>query len=171
MDKIYFNLLVKYNKEANEEMNKIIKTLSEEEWNKKFPGYYNSIHELCSHIFHGDHRWVKRFRTLNEFKSISGKRFDIEYDIEKIFFENIDDYIAERLEMDKILIDFVNELSEEDLNKKMKWINWKGKECIHTLGTVLLHLSHHETHHRGMISLYLEFIGKENDYSNLYPYE
>jgi hypothetical protein len=29
----------------------------------------------------------------------------------------------------------------------------------------------HKTHHRGMISLYLEFLGKENDYSNLYPYE
>jgi uncharacterized damage-inducible protein DinB len=73
--------------------------------------------------------------------------------------------------MDNIIISFINELSENDLNKKMKWTNSKGIECVHTLGTGLIHLSHHETHHRGMISLYLEFLGKENDYSNLYFYE
>jgi uncharacterized damage-inducible protein DinB len=171
MNKNIFTLLVKYNKEANEKMNKIIGTLSEEDWNKNFQGYYKSIHELCSHIFGGDCRWLLKFRTIGEYKSITGKIFTADYQTNKLLFDNIDEYIAERTAMDKILIDFVNEISEEELNKKMKWVNSKGKECVHTLGTGLLHLSHHETHHRGMISLYLEFLGKENDYSNLYPYE
>jgi uncharacterized damage-inducible protein DinB len=26
----------------------------------------------------------------------------------------------------------------------------------------------HQTHHRGMISLYLDMLGKENDFSNLF---
>jgi uncharacterized damage-inducible protein DinB len=171
MDKRIFELLFKYNKEANEKMNEIIKELSDEEWNKEFSGHYKSIHELCSHIFGGDHRWLIKFKIMGEYKAISDKRFNIEYDFNKLFFKTINDYIIKRDEMDKIIIDFINELSDEDLNKKMKWINSKGKDCIHTLGTGLLHLSHHETHHRGMISLYLEFLGKENDYSNLYPYE
>jgi uncharacterized damage-inducible protein DinB len=170
-DKNIFKLLVKYNKEVNEKMNKIIETLSKEEWDKQFSGYYKSIHELCSHIFGGDRRWLLRFITLGEFKSITGSIFNEEHQTNKLLFENIGEYTAERILMDEILIDFVNELSEEDLNREMKWVNSKGKECIHTLGTGLLHLSHHQTHHRGMISLYLEFLGKENDYSNLYPYE
>ena len=171
MDKKTIGLLVKYNNESNKKMNRIIETLSEKEWNKQFSGYYRSIHELCSHIFGGDHRWIIRFRTLGKFNSISGKRFNVEYDFNKLFFDNISEYITERIEMDKILTEFYNELSEDDLFKKLKWTNSKGIDCIHTLGTALLHLSNHQTHHRGMVSLYLEFLGKENDYSNLYPYE
>ena len=171
MDKSVFELLVRYNVKANEKMNSIIKTLSEDEWNKNFSGYYKSIHELCSHIFGGDHRWLIRFKGIGGFKSLTDKRFNVEYDFHKLFFDNIDEYLTERLEMDSIIINFINELSENDLDKKMKWTNSKGMECIHTLGTGLIHLSHHETHHRGMISLYLEFMGKENDYSNLYLYE
>jgi uncharacterized damage-inducible protein DinB len=171
MDKRIFELLVKYNNETNKKMNKIIETLSEEEWNKQFSGYYRSIHGVCSHIFGGDHRWLIKFKNLGNFNSIDGNRFNVEYDFNKLFFENINEYIIERIGMDKILLDFVNELTEKDFDKKMEWINSKGIKCIHTLGTGLIHLSHHETHHRGMISLYLEFLGKENDYSNLYLYE
>jgi uncharacterized damage-inducible protein DinB len=171
MDKTIFELLVKYNKEVNEKMNKIIETLTEEEWNKEFPGYYNSIHGLCSHIFGSDRMWLLKYKALGDFKSITGKMFDTENDANKLFFESIGEYITKRIEMDKILIDFVDELSEEDLDKKLRWVNSKGLEYFNTLGTLLLHLSHHKTHHRGMISLYLEFLGKENDYSNLYPYE
>jgi len=171
MNKSIFELLAKYNKNVNEKMNGIIKNLSEEEWNKRFSGYYKSIHELCSHIFGGDHRWLIKFKRIREFTSLSDKMFDVDYDFHKLFFENIDEYLAERRKMDGILTNFVNELTENDLRTKMKWTNSKGIECIHTLGTGLIHLSHHETHHRGMISLYLEFLGKENDYSNLYLYE
>jgi uncharacterized protein YprB with RNaseH-like and TPR domain len=34
MDKDALKLLVKYNKEAHQQMNNIVKSLSEEEWNK-----------------------------------------------------------------------------------------------------------------------------------------
>jgi uncharacterized damage-inducible protein DinB len=37
--------LARYNIKTNEKMNDIIKTLSEEEWNKQFFGCYKSIHE------------------------------------------------------------------------------------------------------------------------------
>jgi uncharacterized damage-inducible protein DinB len=171
MDKSIFKLLARYNIKINEKMNDIIKTLSEEEWNKQFFGYYKSIHELCSHIFVGDNRWLIKFKDMGEFKTLADKRFNAEYDFNKLYFENINEYLTERLEMDNIIIDFINELSEDDLDKRMKWTNSKGIECIHTLGTGIIHLSHHETHHRGMISLYLEYLGKENDYSNLYYYE
>ncbi len=171
MDKHVFTLLAKYNKSVNEKMNVIITSLTEEEWNKEFSGYYKSIHELCSHIFSGDHRWLLKFKTLGNFKTLSDTRFDAEYDFSKIFFENISEYIHEREIMDKIIIDFINELSEKDLDKIMEWINSKGIKCVHTCGAGLIHLSHHQTHHRGMISLYLDNLGKENDYSNLYLYE
>ena len=171
MDKKTCKLLGKYNENANKLMNEIINSLTEEEWNKEFVGYYKSIHELCSHIFGGDHRWLLRFKTIRQFNTLSEKRFNIEYEFEKLFFCDINEYIKDRKEMDKIIIDFVNELFEKDLETNIEWKNSKGIKCICTLGTGLLHLSNHETHHRGMISLYLENLGKMNDFSNLYPYE
>jgi len=51
MGKYHFELLAKYNKEANNLMNNVIITLTEEQWNKNFTGYFKSIHEICSHIY------------------------------------------------------------------------------------------------------------------------
>jgi uncharacterized damage-inducible protein DinB len=103
---------------------------------------------------------LRRFKSIDTFKNLSDTIFDEEYDFNKIFFENINEYISERIKYDKIILDFVNELSEFDFNRKMKWTRRNGTEYNHTLGTGLIHLSHHQTHHRGMISLYLEFIKK-----------
>ena len=170
MNKNDFELLAKYNKETNDKMNEIIKILYGEEWNKQFSGYYKSIHELCSHIFIGDYTWLNRFRTLRTFKSLRKQYFNKKYNFQEILFENISEYITKRIEMDNIIIDFVNEITENDLEKTLKWINTKGIQFERKLTTCLIHLSHHESYHRGMISLYLEFLGKDNDYSNLYPY-
>ena len=171
MDKTFFELMARYNKNANEKMNELIAALSEEEWNRQFPGYFRSIHELCSHIFGGDHRWLKRFKAAGDFKILDKKRFDVDYDFNKLFFADINEYLTERAELDSIIIDFVNELPEDDMNKKVKWTSSKGIDCACMIRTGLIHLSHHETHHRGMISLLLEFLGKENDYSSLFMYE
>jgi uncharacterized damage-inducible protein DinB len=161
-----FRLLAIYNKETNSKMNEIIKSLSEEKWNKIFSGYYKSIHELCSHIFIGDYRWLTKFMIFGEYQSLDRNYFNKDYSFSEILFENINEYISKRNELDKIMVDFTNELTEDDLNKKMKFTSSKGITVEKQLRIYLLHLSHHETHHRGMISLYLEMVGKENNYTN-----
>jgi uncharacterized damage-inducible protein DinB len=170
MDKYIFEFLAKYNKETNEKMNTIIKTLSEEEWNKQFAGYFKSIHELCSHIFIADYRWLHEFKSINNFKSLNDTYFNKKYTYRETLFETITEYVTKRVELDTIIVDFVNEITENDLNKKMKWTSSKGKIFEKKLELYLIHISNHETHHRGMISLYLELLGKENEYSSLYPY-
>ena len=170
MDKKSLKLMMDYNKSVNENMNNIIKTLSENDWNKYFSGYYKSLHELCSHLFIGDYTWLDRFRTLNKFKILSENYFNKNWSFHEILFENIPEYLIKRTELDNIILKFVDELEEDDLEKEIEWTNSKGIQFEKNLGVCLIHLSHHQTHHRGMISLYLEFIGKENDYSNLYPY-
>ncbi len=165
-----FTLLAKYNKEANVKMNEVINSLSEEEWNKEFPGYYKSVHELCSHLFLSDYRWLKRAKAVRTYKSLSDEYFSKDYHPDEIAFSGIAEYIQKRQELDEIMAGFVNELTENDLEQSFEFTNKKGITVNKKLRVYLLHLSHHETHHRGMISLYLEMLGKENDYSSLYPY-
>ena len=170
MNKNDFELIVNYNKAVNEKMNNIIETLSEEEWNKVFSGYYSSIHKLCSHILLGDYLWLNRFKSMDCFKSLDDKYFNKNYNFQDTLFESISEYLFKRTELDNIIIDFVNELTENDLNRILKFKNIKGIIYEKKIKVCLIHLSHHETHHIGMISLYLEMLGKENDFSNLYPY-
>ena len=70
MGKSIFEHLSKYNREVNKKMNEIIKTLSDEEWDNQFSGYFKSIHELCSHVFIADYKMFKKFRQICIQKSI-----------------------------------------------------------------------------------------------------
>jgi uncharacterized damage-inducible protein DinB len=167
MEQYTFSILAKYNKEANEKMNNIIKTLSEEEWNKTFNGYFKSIHELCSHIYIADYGMLNSFKSINNFRSLNDGYFNKKYTYQETLFEDIIEYLTKRTELDNIIIDFVNEITESDLNKKMKRTNSKGIIFEKKIEVYLMHILNHETHHRGMISLYLEMLGKENDFSGL----
>jgi uncharacterized damage-inducible protein DinB len=45
--------------------------------------------------------------------------------------------------------------------------DFKGVDQDREFGGLVLHVFNHETHHRGMIALYLDMLGKANDFSNL----
>ncbi|MDR2447867.1 MAG: DinB family protein [Treponema sp.] len=168
MGKYNFELMTKYNKDVNKQLNEIIQTLSEEQWDKQFPSFWKSIHELCSHIFAADYRWLNRFKLIVNSQILTDIYFNKAYGFEELFFKSINEYITKRIEMDNIIIDFVKDLTENDLDKILKYPNPKGILFENRIDVCLMHLFNHQTHHRGMISLYLEMLGKENDFSNLY---
>jgi uncharacterized damage-inducible protein DinB len=170
MDVGEYKLLAKYNKEANAKMNEIILSLSDEDWNKEFGGYFKSIHELCSHIFVGDYRWLQKVKANRNFKNLPESFFNKEVNLSEVLFANIAEYIKARQELDNIIVDFANELTQNDLQFAFDFVNYKGITLHKKLEVYLLHLAHHETHHRGMISVYLDMLGKENEYSGLYLY-
>jgi len=68
--------------------------------------------------------------------------------------------------LDNIITEFIKELREEDLNKSLRFINSKGVEMERKMNSLITHVFNHETHHRGMISVYLEMMGIENSYSD-----
>jgi uncharacterized damage-inducible protein DinB len=164
-----FSLLARYNKEANEKMNGIIKTISKEEWNKTFNGYFKSIHELCSHIYIADYNWVKGFKRLRKFNSLDENYFNKRYSFQETLFLIIDEYISKRVELDNIIINFIKEITVEDISKILEYKNKEGKIFEKRMEGLIIHMFNHETHHRAMISLYLEMLGKENDYNDILP--
>jgi uncharacterized damage-inducible protein DinB len=74
------------------------------------------------------------------------------------------------MELDNILVDFVNGMAPTDLNKNIRHKTSNGVTLDKKLELFLMTIFNHETHHRGMISLYLEMLGKENDYSRFIDY-
>jgi uncharacterized damage-inducible protein DinB len=86
---------------------------------------------------------------------------------DEIVLESIQDYKEKRDQLDLSINEFVKELKMEDLEKDLNYIDSHGKEYKRNFGGLILHMFNHETHHRGMISIYLEEMKIANDYSNL----
>ncbi|MDR1866657.1 MAG: DinB family protein [Treponema sp.] len=170
MEEYNYNLLANYNRDVNCFMNSIIQGITSEEWDKQFPCFYKSIHEVCSHIYVSDFNWLKRFKSLKSFKSLNNNFFDKTYNFTEVLFSNNNEYITMRLELDNILINFIKEIETDDLNKILNYSNSKGIHFEKRMGGLLVHMFNHETHHRAMISIYLEMMGKENDYNSILPF-
>jgi len=60
-----------------------------------------------------------------------------------------------------------NTHTESDLEKIISFANAKGEMVNKNVGGSILHMFNHQTHHRGMISIYLDMMKIDNDFSGL----
>ena len=162
-------LLAQYNHVANQKMDDKIRALSNAQWNQEFTGYFKTIKQLCSHIYISDYSWMKRFGKFRDFRFIKDPFFDGTLTYGSQPFDDVAGYLLKREELDKKMILFIDELAESELEKTISFANMKGETVSKNVGGSILHLFNHQTHHRGMISLYLDMMGIDNDFSGLLP--
>jgi uncharacterized damage-inducible protein DinB len=164
-----FVLLAKYNQEVNERMKPLIASLGAGEWDRRFEGFFPSIRSLCSHIYICDFNWLKRIGGLREFNILKEELFGQNIGFGELLFPDREGYFEKRPELDKKIIELVNEIGGEELPQIVKYKDSEGNPHAKPLEGALLHVFTHQIHHRGMISLYLELLGKQNDFSGLLP--
>jgi uncharacterized damage-inducible protein DinB len=167
MDIDTIRLLAGYNEKTNSEMNKFISQLDEGQWNHDFHTFFPSICKTCNHVYIADFNWLKRFCKLRDFQYIKDDIFSKEIGFGTDAFRTQKEYLSKREYLDKLIIKFVNEITESDLGRNLNYVDIRGTENNRSFGGLVLHVFNHQTHHRGMISIYLELLGIENDYSNL----
>jgi len=166
MDKDTFIQYSNYNKRVNEKMNTIIKTLSREKWDKDLGGYFNSVRGLCSHLYICDFNWLKRFSKLRDYIVFREECFNREpYSFSEVLFDDMVEYLSKRPLLDEKIISFTKELSDADINSSLKYTDSHGTNYDRNFGGLVMQSLNHGTHHRGMISLYLELLGIDNDFS------
>jgi uncharacterized damage-inducible protein DinB len=167
-------ILAAYNQAANTKMNEVIKTLSAEEWDRGLGGYFPSVRSLCSHLYIGDSTWVKRFARLEgragEFAVLKDPLFERDHSFKEVLFPRVEEYLSGRRRLDELLVEFAGELEDADLARDLSYSNSAGDRFTKNFGSLLLHAFNHDTHHRGMISLYLEILGRANDFNSLSAY-
>ena len=167
MQRDTFILWAKYNKAANEKMDAIIKTLSPEEWEKNLGGYFKSVRGLCSHLYICDFNWLKRFSKLRKFNIFDEAFFNRDpYPFSEILFADMKEYLTGRPVLDEKISAFANELKDEDLSTLLKYTDSHGNPLEKIFGGLVMHSFNHSTHHRGVISLCLEMLGRDNDFSS-----
>jgi uncharacterized damage-inducible protein DinB len=168
MQKETVTLLTKYNKAANEAMNNVIRTLSPGEWEKPLGGYFPSVRSLCSHLYICDFNWLKRYSGLREFAVFKDPFFSREpYSFKDELFKDMGEYLSLRPDLDGRIAAFADEITGGDLEGMLKYGDSSGARYERNFGGLVLHCFNHDTHHRGMISVYLEILGKPNDFNSL----
>jgi uncharacterized damage-inducible protein DinB len=167
MDIKTIRLLARYNQETNGKMNGFIAQLDEAEWRHEFPAFFPSIFAMCNHLYIADFNWLKRFSGLREFDYITDAVFAGELSFTADAFETRPEYFSKREYLDRLITAFTDEITRDDLKIDLNYTDTRGTEHTRNFGGMVLHVFNHQTHHRAMISVYLEMLGIENDYSNL----
>lgn len=167
MDKKTCTLLADYNTWANAGMNAHIAKLSPAQWKTLYKGYFDSIESQCNHLYISDFNWLKRFSLAREFSYIKAPLFLEDHAFGSTVFFEVADYLRLRVDLDAYILKLAAEVEVGDLEKRFAFFDSSGTRQEREFGGALLHFFNHQTHHRGMISLYLEGLGIENDYSNL----
>ena len=167
MDIETVKLLSLYNKTANAKMCQYIEKLSSEQWEHTFNCYYPTLRALCNHIYTSDINWLKRFATLRDFGYRKNDVLNREIKFGEVIIGDVADYLKLRSELDAVIEQFANELTPADMGKRLVYKDPRGNDHDNPYGGMILHLFNHETHHRGMVSVYLEQLGIANDYSSL----
>ena len=167
MQKDTLVLWAKYNKVVNEKMNDVIKTLSPEEWVKDLGGYFKTVRGICSHIYLCDFNYLKRFSSFKDFAVFKDAFFNRElYSNSELLFNGMGEYFEKRPVMDDKITAFIDELNDRDLNEALKYTDPRGNAVEKPFGGMILHNFNHESFHRGMISLYLELLGRDNSFGS-----
>ena len=167
MDIQTLKLLAEYNKKTNSDMNTLIQKLPASQWNQEFKGYFTSIKSLCNHVYISDFNYLQRFSRLRKFSYIDKELFRQQLQFGSTVFEGVEEYLDKRKGLDVQIIEFVNEIAPADLDRHLEYTDSHGKEQRRGFGGLVLHFFNHQTHHRGMISVYLEGMDISNDFSNL----
>lgn len=167
MDIRTIRLLAGYNEKTNGEMNALISRLDAEQWNHAFNAFFPSIRTICNHLYIADFTWLKRFSTLRGFRYIQDAVFSREISFAEDAFVTREDYLTKRQHLDGLIAAFIDEVTDEDVGRALTYKDLRGVENSRSFGGLILHFFNHQTHHRGMISVYLEMLGIQNDYSNL----
>jgi uncharacterized damage-inducible protein DinB len=160
----------RYNQGVNGTLLGLLETLGREKLMMETKAYYPSVFETLLHIFIADLNWLRRYKDVfTESTALrksglllleeKGLRKELESDYSKLF--------RYRREADELINQFLSELDESKLDTMIRYKNYRGVEIEKESWKTLFHWLNHQTHHRGQISVLLDMMGVENDYSSM----
>ena len=156
-------LMAKYNALMNKRMLNASEDLSKESLREDKGAFFKSVIGTLNHILIGDILWLKRFSTHpNKYASLKYlSEVKKPEKLDEIIFNDLVSFAEERSRLDNILVDWCDELKEEDLGKPFQYFNFKGEEQNKRFGDLILHVFLHQVHHRGQVTTLLS---QENIY-------
>lgn len=164
-----FQLLAEYNALVNADMLKVLDGIPGEMVTRDVGSYYKSILGILNHIMMGDANWLSRL--ANHFPQLGF----LKDSFSKVSVSSPSDAAAKdlnsfrtlRTELDAAIKRAIDAMDEAQFSTVLVFKNPKGIEQRKSVWMSLLHMFNHETHHRGQVSVMLDQLKVENDFSGL----
>jgi len=159
--KDHFELLSVYNQWMNSKIYEAAGQLSAAELAKDRGAFFGSILGALNHIVVGDTIWLKRFAThpscLDLLREVAGLQNPT--NLNQMVFNDFGGLSEHRTLLDGMIINWIAELSEGDLDFILSYHNTKGVPANKRYSSQALHFFNHQTHHRGQVSTLLSQAG------------
>ncbi len=140
--------LYEYNRWANKNTLDAVAPLSAEEFTKEIASSYRSIRDTLTHILSAEWAWLTRCLGT------SPKRM-----LDPAEFPNLLSVRKKWAEVNRDMENFIDDLSEDSLEKVITYTNFQGQRWKYPLSLILQHIVNHSTYHRGQVTTLLRMLG------------
>ncbi|HOT44225.1 MAG TPA: DinB family protein [Spirochaetota bacterium] len=165
-----FQTLAMYNRSVNQHVMDLLGGLSRDQVMTDMKAFFHSLFETFMHNLNTDLIWLRRFEGIYpNIKCLRGNAFLALDDgqIRKNAESDFRNIFEIRKRLDALIEEFIHEINDRDFIRAIQYKNIRGEQMEKLLWQVLLHWFLHQTHHRGNISVMLDMIGVNNDFSSL----
>jgi uncharacterized damage-inducible protein DinB len=168
-----FQLLAKYNKQTNKTMFQILEKMPAEQVTRDMKGYYKSILGTLNHLTMSDINWIRRVSgAVKDLSSLAASLPTVQAKAPTdISWKTLSELKAVRIDIDEKIARMADLIPEKAYTTKITYKNWKGEDKSNLVWHLLLQVFNHQTHHRGTVSVLLDQLGVENDYSSVLAVE
>jgi len=136
-------------------------TLSNDLLKKETHSFFPNIISYWNHILFGDLILINRL-ALNQIGQLSTAdltSFPTAESAQDIYYSNLSDIADLRKQVDELLIQFSNNLTEDECDKHISYTSTEGVSVTKAVADVTQHIFNHQTHHRGQLSCVLSQLG------------
>lgn len=146
-------MMANYNTWVNTQIFEVCRRISDDQYRKDLGSFFGSIHNTLNHILLVDLLYLGR---------LNGEANDHIHSLKQVLYDDLDSLANVRVDIDRKLTEYVRGLSQNDLNRTVRYARMSGELCEESVEDILLTLFNHQTHHRGQVHAMLTQSGIEN---------
>lgn len=156
-----FHLFAEYNRLMNTRLYDAASRLSADELRSDRGAFFKSVLGTLNHILVGDIIWLKRFSRHPSSEAALRYIAAIERpsSLDSVLFTDLNLLREQRVAVDDVIVEWIESLSETDIQKPLTYENMAGISFNKPLGSLISHLFLHQVHHRGQITTLLSQFG------------
>ena len=140
--------LFQYNLWADRRMTDVCASLTDEQFGRNLGSSFGSVRDTLAHLYGAEWVWNERFEGRSPSSLPTGTTFT-----------DLASVRAKLEEMDLYFIDYVSKLTQQDLERVIRYKTFTGQEFSNPLWQSLHQLTNHASYHRGQIVTLLRQLG------------
>lgn len=152
-----FKMMSLYNQRINQQLINCCLQLPSSVLNKQTGSFFPTIISYWNHLLFGDLILLSRL-AQNRIGQLCPKKlanFPHPQSPNDIYHTNIKIITQLRSQVDDLIVDYCNKLSEQDINTFITYHTTEGDKITKAAADVTQHLFNHQTHHRGQLTCIL----------------